>query len=191
MVTETKTTEDKAREVLRQYYVDLDKQGGPDRNLITTYENAAIEYTHRGFQSLTYLNGGALVAIPAALTLLKAAETVSKIAILLTAGSFVVGLLLIVAAQVCAFFTISKRSLAAQLRYFGHQQELSILHFPAGSKEQQALIDSTADFRSRANKDTGRSNFLRWVGVVCFLLSMLLFIASCGLGAWSILNTSA
>jgi hypothetical protein len=76
--------------------------GEPHRSRSFEYENLAVEYSHRGLQLLTYLNGGALVAIPTALAFFKA--DVGRSDLLLTAGAFIVGLVFVVLAQVAAFF---------------------------------------------------------------------------------------
>ena len=66
---------------------------------------------HRALQLLTYLNGGALVAIPTALAFFKA--DVGRLDVLWTAGAFVLGLFFAVLAQGAAFFTMAKRAEAA------------------------------------------------------------------------------
>jgi hypothetical protein len=53
-----------------KFYEQVDKRGEPHRARSFEYEKLAVEYSHRGLQLLTYLNGGALVAIPTALAFL-------------------------------------------------------------------------------------------------------------------------
>jgi len=47
-----------------KFYEDFDKRAAPFRGRALEYEKLAVAYTDKGFQTLTYLNGGALVAIP-------------------------------------------------------------------------------------------------------------------------------
>ena len=55
-----------------KFYEDFEKRAAPFRDRSFEYEKLAVDYSHKGFQTLTYLNGGALVAIPAAMAFFKA-----------------------------------------------------------------------------------------------------------------------
>jgi hypothetical protein len=107
----TETPEEFRQRVERidsKFFEDLEKRAGPYRAMSFEFEKLAVEYSNKGFQNLTYLNGGALVAIPTAMAFFKA--EVAKSHLLITAGFFVAGLLFVVLAQAAAFFTMAKRA---------------------------------------------------------------------------------
>src|SRR5262249_22450388 len=103
------------KKIAAQMIDDLERQTSPLRDQGLEYEKLAIEYSHRGLQTLTYLNGGALVAIPTALAFFKADIGVAHGPVIATAGCFILGLVTIVVAQACAFFVMARRSEAQAL----------------------------------------------------------------------------
>ena len=98
----------RAERMATQFFENFEKRAGPHRDRGFDYEKLAVDYSNKGFQNLTYLNGGALVAIPAAMAFFKA--DVPKTDIMWTAVFFIAGLLAVVLAQGAAFFTMAKRS---------------------------------------------------------------------------------
>jgi sulfite exporter TauE/SafE len=91
-----------------------------DRHLVSgaEYEKHAIDLALNVFRTLTYLNGGALVAIPTAVAMFQADARQVKVALLAAAAAFVAGLLSVVLAQAMAFFTMARRSEAENLRHY-------------------------------------------------------------------------
>src|SRR3977135_1734829 len=112
----------KTQERVDKFWADVEKRSAPHRQQAFAYEQVAIDYSKKGFETLTYLNGGALVALPAALAFFKADVRASSI--IAVAASFIVGLLAVVVAQVMAFLTMAKRSEAAQ--FSGHEAMLGL-----------------------------------------------------------------
>jgi hypothetical protein len=132
----TETPEEFRQRLLKadnQFYEDTNKRTEPYRNRAFEYEKLGVEYTHRGFQALTYLNGGALVAIPTAMAFFKA--DVGKVDVLWTASAFILGLLCVVLAQLAAFFVMLKR--VEENTFLSHEQfeQLAALQFPHGSPD--------------------------------------------------------
>jgi Na+-transporting methylmalonyl-CoA/oxaloacetate decarboxylase gamma subunit len=82
------------------------------------YEKQSNEYAANALRAMTYLNGGGLVAIPAAAALFKTdlAAPGAKLVLLGAGVAFVVGLILIAACQGFAFFVYAKRSEAKRLK---------------------------------------------------------------------------
>jgi energy-coupling factor transporter transmembrane protein EcfT len=156
----------------RDYYDEIDRRGSIHREAAFEFDKLAAAYSQKGFETLTYLNGGALVALPAALAFFKAdIPTRSIIAI---AASFIIGLLLVVLAQVMAFFTMAKRSEAQEFRY--NEQ----IHLVAGRQS-----DAQKSFATSESRRVG-SNLFRRAGLVCFFLSLFAFIFGCSLGAMAV-----
>jgi hypothetical protein len=98
----------RVEQIDRKFYDDFENRGRKFRDQSFEYEKLAVDYSHKGFQTLTYLNGGALVAIPTAMAFFKA--DVAKVDILWTAAAFVAGLLFVVVSQGAAFFTMATRA---------------------------------------------------------------------------------
>ena len=69
-----------------KFYEQVIRRGEPHRSRSFEYEKLAVEYSHRGLQLLTYLSGGALVAIPTALAFFKA--DVGRADVLADGGDF-------------------------------------------------------------------------------------------------------
>jgi hypothetical protein len=88
-------------------------------------------------RAITYLNGGALVAIPAAVALFKADPENAKYDLIFAGLLFVAGLLAIVIAQASAFFVLARREEAER---FLAQRQIVLLaseHYP-GTPDVQA-----------------------------------------------------
>jgi hypothetical protein len=99
------------------YYDEVERRGASFRDQAFEFDKLAVGYSQKGFETLTYLNGGALVALPAALAFFKA--DIPKVSIISTGAAFIIGLLLVVLAQLMAFFTMAKRGEAQEPRYHG------------------------------------------------------------------------
>ena len=168
-----------------KFFDDFGKRGSPHAQQSFEYEKLAVDYSHKGFQTLAYLNGGALVAIPTAMAFFKA--DVSKADILITAGLFVLGLLFVVFAEGTAFFTMTTRSEAHAFFLWEQFQRVAALQFHQGSAPKAERSNAAAEQRNLASKRLGRSNVYRWAGIICFALSLVGFIAGCIWGAVTVM----
>jgi hypothetical protein len=157
----------------RDFFDEVDRRGGRFRERAFEFDKLAVAYSQKGFETLTYLNGGALVALPAALAFFK--TDIPRASIIWTGGAFIIGLLLVVLAQMMAFFTMAKRAEAETLRYNEQFDRVAALTEPNRKIEaERAFVESE---RRRAH-----SNRFRHVGLVCFVGSLLAFILGCSLG---------
>ena len=166
-----------------KFYEQVIRWGEPHRSRSFEYEKLAVEYSHRGLQLLTYLCGGALVAIPTALAFFKA--DVGRADVLVTAGTFIVGLFFVVLAQLAAFFTMAKRAEASTFYSSEQFQRIAALQYPHQSPEfleRMAAADS-----DRGNTRMSGSNVCRQVGLGFFAVSLAAFVFGCGWGAWVVL----
>lgn len=172
-------------EIDTKFYEQVNKRGEPHKSRSFEYEKLAIEYSHRGLQLLTYLNGGALVAIPTALAFFKA--DVAREHVLLTASAFIVGLLFVVLAQVAAFFTMAKRSEASM--FSSHEQFNRIAAFqnPTQSTEYATWMAAATSDGKTALERLNCSDAWRQVGIAFFGLSLIGFVIGCGWGARAVL----
>jgi hypothetical protein len=138
------------------------------------------------FKALTYLNGGALVAIPSAVKLFQTHLEKTGPALETAAILFVTGLVAIVVAQACAFFTMARRA-ESQSSY--QQSELLSLNIaygriPDASKNPKNDPQPHLDLGS---KKITKSNYWRAAGIFFFNVSLLVFIIGCYFGAKAIL----
>jgi hypothetical protein len=185
----TETPEEFRQRLLKadnQFYEDTNKRTEPYRNRAFEYEKLGVEYTHRGFQALTYLNGGALVAIPTAMAFFKA--DVGKVDVLWTASAFILGLLCVVLAQLAAFFVMLKR--VEENTFLSHEQfeQLAALQFPHGSPDNLKHANNAATNRATALERNRYSDIWRNIGLCLLCLSLVAFVAGCGWGARAVIT---
>lgn len=171
----------KAQDRVNKFWEDAEKRSAPHREQAAFFEQVAIEYSKKGFETLTYLNGGALVALPATLAFFKADVPASSI--IAVAGSFIAGLLAVVLAQVMAFFTMTKRSEASQLQVREAVLSVSAINNPIGSAQHQEMELRVNTTRGQANERLSSSNRYRLAGLAIYSLSVLAFVLGCALGA--------
>jgi hypothetical protein len=158
----------RVEDLAAKFHAQVNKRGEPHRSLSFEYEKLAVEFSHRSFQLLTYLNGGALVAIPTALAFFKA--DVGKSDVLMTAGAFIVGLLSVVLAQLAAFFTMAVRSEASSFHWSEQFQRVAALQYHHQSAEALARASDAEKDRGNALARAAASNVWRvhgWLPVGC------------------------
>jgi hypothetical protein len=161
------------------FYDEVGRRGSHFRERAFEFDKLAVSYSQKGFETLTYLNGGALVALPAALAFFKA--DIPRASIISMGSAFIAGLLLVVLAQMMAFFTMAKRGEAEALRYSEQIHRVAALTVP----DRQADAEKTfaASERRRIN-----SNRFRLAGLAFFVGSLLAFIIGCTLGAVAVVD---
>jgi hypothetical protein len=184
----TETSEEFRRRIEEtdsKYYEQIAKRADPYKVRSFEYEKLAADFANKGFQSLTYLNGGALVAIPTAMAFFNA--DVGRVDILWTAVAFVAGLLFVVAAQIAAFFVMSKRAESSQFAWSEQWQRVAANQFPYPSAERTAREAEAKADRDNASSRTTHSNFWRYIGLMFFFFSFAAFVAGCVLGGWAVI----
>jgi hypothetical protein len=101
------------------------------------YEKHAIDAASSGFRALSYLNGGGLVTIPTAVALFNADPKHAR-TLLVSAGlCFVAGLVAVLIAQACLFFTMARRSEGqnAIAAYQGTRTSVTFEPYPNGTRQ--------------------------------------------------------
>jgi hypothetical protein len=184
----TETPEEFRQRVERidiKFFEDAEKRAGPLRASAFEYEKLAVDYSNRGFQSLTYLNGGALVAIPTAMSFFRA--DVAKSDVLMTAGFFAFGLFCVVLAQGAAFFTMAKRAEAMDRLKQEQFHRVAALGFPHQTPANVEFKKQAGQQNSDANERLRRSDIYRLAGLVFFGASLVAFVSGCGWGARTVL----
>jgi hypothetical protein len=180
----TETSEEFRRQLQdndANFYEQVNKRGEPHRARSFEYEKLAVEYSHRGLQLLTYLNGGALVAIPTALAFFKA--DVGKLDVLWTAGAFVAGLFFVVLAQVAAFFTMAKRAEASTFFFADQHSRIDALRYHHETKHYAERMAAAQTDYATGRRRIFLSDIWRLIGLFFFGLSLIAFVSGCGWGA--------
>jgi hypothetical protein len=95
------------------------------------------------------LNGGALVAIPTALAFFK--TDLRPTAVIGTAAVFILGLIAVVIAHVCAFYVMARRSEAMASLRDEQIHTVVALAQPQNSQTQRDLLSQAANLGRRAN----------------------------------------
>ena len=174
-------------EARSKYFSDIEAALGHLRDRFFEYEKLAIEYSSSAFKTMTYLHGGALVALPAAIALFKVDAAQAKTVLVTAAACFVLGLLAICLAQACAFFTMARRS-EAQWCYEQEQRVLvNTTHYPTVVLAAQAKVDAKK-FLDGGNKKIDDSNYWRGFAIGIYWLAVILFLAGCTFGAKAVLS---
>jgi hypothetical protein len=184
----TETPEEFRQRVERidsKFFEDAEKRAGPLRALAFEYEKLAVDYSNRGFQTLTYLNGGALVAIPTAMAFFRA--DVAKSDVLITAGLFVLGLFFVVFAQGAAFFTMAKRAEAMDRLKHEQYHRVAALAYPHQASANIEFLRQADQQNADANQRLRISDIYRLAGLLFFGASMVAFVIGCGWGANTVL----
>jgi hypothetical protein len=125
------------------------------------------------------LNGGALVALPAALAFFK--SDIPKASIIVTGAAFIIGLLLVVLAQMMAFFTMAKRGEMHEFKYAEQFQRVSALTNPERQVEAERLFSLSEGRRVWSNR-------IRIAGLAFFVGSLVAFVIGCSLGAMALVT---
>ena len=172
----------------RQFIEEVAGTADRHRQRSFEYEGKAIEFANNAFRALTYLNGGALVAIPTAVALFKADIAQARLYLTCAAALFVLGLLLVVLAQAAAFFTMARRSEAETNYEFEQDLIANLRHY---IKDPEAREKATADARAynkaAVDKISG-SNVWRLAALIFFWTSAIAFVAGCWFRARAILG---
>jgi hypothetical protein len=178
---------DEASERRVKYFEDVASAVDRHRARGFEYEKEAIAYSTSALKVLSYLNGGGLLAMPAAVALFHTSIDKVKFLLLGGAGCFVVGLLFVALAQGCAFFTMAKRS--ESQNHFADEQTLllNMVHYPGVGDQPSIRIEAT-ECRQAANRKIAVSDKWRFAGLALFWLSLLAFNVGCLLGAFAILS---
>jgi hypothetical protein len=120
----------------------------------------AIQFASNAMRAITYLNGGGLIAIPAAVALFKTDLAKVKDELLVAGFLFVAGLLSIAIAQAFAFFVEARR---AEAEHFLARRQMIMLaaeHYPRTDLQEQRTKEA-ADLEKKSNKKMDRSDWWR------------------------------
>jgi hypothetical protein len=170
-----------------KYFEDVTSVVDRHRSRGFEYEKEAIAYSTSALKVMSYLNGGGLLAMPTAVALFHASIDKVKILLIAGAGCFIAGLIIVVIAQACAFFTMTKRSESEN--HLAHEQNLllNLTHYPDVGDQQVTRTEAT-EHRASSNRKLRESDKWRHRGLWLFWISIPIFFAGCSIGAYAILH---
>jgi hypothetical protein len=172
----------------RKYFEEYSDRVDRHREQHLELDKSAIDLAASAMRALTYLNGGGLVAIPAAAALFRIDPQKTKQDLIIAGLLFVAGLLSIVFAQACAFFVQARRAEAEKLLEDRQIVLLAAVHYPGTSDLQAQRTTAAADCEQRSNKKMNISGRWRFGALVWFWLAVGFFIAGCIFGAVALLK---
>jgi hypothetical protein len=172
----------------RQYFEDYKDTVGRHREGSAYYESRAIDFATNAFRTVTYLNGGGLVAIPTIVALFQADPKQAKLQLLYAAIAFVIGLLSVSAAQSSAFFVMARRAEGEQRLQTEQAALLKATHYPESQEKINEALTLAQQQRAAYNLKLVRSDHWRRAAIVFWWLSLVCFVVGCFLGAKSVLG---
>jgi hypothetical protein len=168
-----------------KYFADIESASDRHRDRAFDYEKLAIDYSTSTFRTLTYLYGGALIALPAAVALFQVDGKAQKILLIESAGCFIASILLVCVSQAFAFFTMARRSESE----WHYEQEARVLvgatHYPTVVEPTKANAEAQA-MRDIAVKKIQHSNKYRYGGIYTMWASLVFFLIGCYFGSRAI-----
>jgi hypothetical protein len=176
------------QDLFRQYAEDVKALGQTFRDRGFDYEKAALDFAHSGFRTLSYLNGGGLVAIPTVVAFFKADLANARRQVIFAGAAFIAGLIMVVIAQICAFFVMAKRS-EVQEHLLHEQMHLAAGRmYPTQSTQNIERVQKSQQQWQLSEEKRVSSNRWRLVGLSLFAISAVFFIVGCIFGARAILS---
>jgi len=137
------------------------------------YEKVAIDYTISIFRTLTFLNTGGLVALPAAVSLFGVKVTDHHFLLIASGACFMFSIAIVCIAQAFAFFTFARRSDAEW--HYEQEQFLRVgaKHFPTEARFSEVSAKIEAEQIKAADKFRSSTHYRRrsiWTLLVCAAL---------------------
>lgn len=173
--------------VRANYLDELEKVRKPHKDKSLEYEKLAIDYTTHVFKTLTYLYGGSLIALPAAVALFGIKASDYRISLLVCALCFVLAIILVCLSNAFAFFTMARRAEAED--YYSNEQQLLMgsAHYPSIVDPIQARHDAQTN-RTMAISKYRKSDQYRCAGIWMMWISLVAFVGGCISGSLALMG---
>lgn len=152
------------------------KEAHLHRERAFSYEEKAVDFANTAFRTLSYLNGGALVAIPAAVALFGIDPSEIRTELITAGILFVAGLFLVLASQGAAFFTMARR---AESELFLQFERTLLSYAVQFDKDREKHVKEAQEQRQKAEVKFSRSNIWRFWGLAFIWVSAAAFVAGC------------
>jgi hypothetical protein len=174
----------------RKYFEEYSDRVDRHRSREAEHNKHALEFASNAMRAMTYLNGGGLVAIPAAVALFKTDPAKAKYDLIVAGLFFVAGLLSIVLAQACAFFVQARRAESEKLSARQQIALLAAVHYPDTPDLQEQRAKEATDCERLSNEKMDHSDWWRKWALLLFWLAFVCFVVGCVFGTRAVLATS-
>jgi hypothetical protein len=152
-------------------------------------DKSAIELGQSVLRTSTLLNGGALVAVPAVVTLFGIDAKAITPNLLIAGGIFALGLVFCWLSSYAGFFALAHRADRDFALGEATRHNLNLFYYYSNDETRKA--ETTAEIESQ-NKQVARHHlgFVRYrlVAIIFFILSLEAFVSGNFLGGWSVLR---
>jgi hypothetical protein len=152
-------------------------------------DKSAIELGQSLLKTSTLLNGGALVAIPAVVTLFGINVQAITLNLLIAGGIFALGLVFSWLSGSAGFFALSNRADRDYRTAEATRQNLLRFYYPPNDATLEA--EATAEFQSQTEQATRHNKrFVRFrvAAIIFSVLSLAAFVGGNFVGGWSVLH---
>jgi len=174
------------REELRR---DIEKYVEPHIAAAHDTDKGAIELGQSILKTGTLLNGGALVAIPATVTLFGVDAKSIITQLLVAGGLFALGLLLSWLAGFGGFFALANRADRDFAMGEVTRQKLHHGYYPSNDENVKAQQKADVEKQSTQVESCDRA-FVRWraAAIILSFLSLVAFVVGNVIGGWAVLH---
>lgn len=184
----------KFREHREEYRRELAQHVEPQFAAARSTDRMAVELAQSIFKMLTMLNGGAIIAIPAVLTLFSVDVRAILAQILWSGGLFCSGLTVSLLSAICGFFALSSRADRECSDAVMMKWRTNLNYYPPDNSEAGANERARQEAGcAAAEKDEKnfRKRFLIWraLAIVCSVISLLCFLSGNVVGGRAILQS--
>jgi hypothetical protein len=178
---EHKATIQERNEHREEYRRELERHVEPIKTAARETDKSALELAQSGIKTMTLLNGSALIAIPAVVTLFGVDAKAVIQRLFIAGGFYVFGMITAVLSSVLGALALSHRSdrdynLGEATRHNIHK-----FFYPKDNTEN--------DFPAEAEQHNAKFVTYRRVAISAFALSLVGFICGSGIGALTILSS--
>jgi hypothetical protein len=170
------------------FRAEIELEVDPHRANATASERAAFELALSLLRTLIIMNGWAVVAIPATVTLFGLDASSIEWQLFETAGLFVAGLVAAWLASVIGFFALAARANSKDERAHAEHVRATIKHYPRNPRAQSEWPTEANDAEEVSQRQQGRFARFRTAAVWICGLSGLLFISGALWGGYNVLQ---
>jgi hypothetical protein len=176
-------------ETREEFRREVERHVEPNIKAAHETDKSAIELGQSLLRTSTLLNGGALVAIPAVVTLFGIDVKAITLNLLIAGGIFALGLVFSWLSGYSGFFALSNRADRDYATAEATRQNLLLFYYPPNDVTQKA--ETTAEFQSQTGQATRHNRrFVRFrvAAIIFSLLSLAAFVGGNFVGGWSVLH---
>jgi hypothetical protein len=153
-------------------------------------DKMSVEIAQSVLRTATLLNGGALVAMPAIITLFGVDAKYTMRSLLIAGGLFVSGLGFSWLSSICGFFALAKRGDRNYAQADSTRLDLYRFYYPTDDEKRKTEQESELESLRAQNKQCHRAFIIyRAMAVLFSSLSFVGFVGGSGVGGWMVVQS--